>query len=282
MTFLYDLWSKQSAHSTPRDQLFVFDCDKTLITGDLGEASLRRALNQRWIISHEAWWRHLDLGEVATSNERAAWRRAYERDLNRDTHEVDHADTLGDELWRAYERLCEVDVYSAYIYAARFAYQRTPAEVHSLTRAALQGDQTTELRPVMERFVNQLQDLGGQVWVVSSSHIDVVRVIAEYYNIPMHHVIGIDFVRDSHNSGSSERLVRPVPIDTGKVDALFAHHAAQPALMVGDSFYDLPLMATAQQRFLIDHHTSADLTVAARALDAEIIDHELLERYTVH
>ena len=282
MTFLYDLWSKQSAHPTPRDQLFVFDCDKTLITGDLGEASLRRALNQRWVISHEAWWRHLDLAEISTSDERAAWRRAYERDLNRAAREVNQVDTLGDELWRAYELLCKIDVRSAYIYAARFAYQRTSAEVHMLTRAALQEDQMTELRPVMERFVNQLQDLGGLVWVVSSSHIDVVRVIAEYYNIPTHHVIGIDFLRDSHSSEMSECLIEPIPIDTGKVDALFTHRTDQPALMVGDSFYDLPLMATAQNRFLIDHHESAELTVAARALNAEIIDHQLLERYTVH
>ena len=163
MTFLYDLWSEQSAHSNPRGQLFVFDCDKTLITGDLGEASLRRAIRQRWVISHEAWWRHLDLADIATTSDRTAWRRTYERDFDRAARGDNQADTLGDELWRAYEQLCAIDAHSAYTYAARFAYRRTPAEVHALTRAALQEDQMTSLRPILEHFVNHLQNLGGQV-----------------------------------------------------------------------------------------------------------------------
>ena len=48
--------------------------------------------------------------------------------------------------------------------------------------------------------------------------------------------------------------------------------------MVGDSFYDLPLMATATHRFLIDHHQSNDVVRAALALDAIVIDHREVER----
>ena len=42
------------------NEAFVFDCDQTLIHGDIGEACFRYALEKRWIISHDAWWAHLE------------------------------------------------------------------------------------------------------------------------------------------------------------------------------------------------------------------------------
>jgi phosphoserine phosphatase len=281
---LYDLWHKVSSHQDPQGELFLFDCDKTLITGDIGEASFRRALRQRWTISHDAWWRHLDAAEIATADERAHWRRAYENEAKISDRIItdDQSDSLSDDLWRAYETLCELDVYLVYIYVARFAYQRTQDEISELTRAAFSEDSTTQVRDMMYDFVNHLQSRGGHIWVVSSSHIESVRVIAEHYHIPKSQVIGIDFIRHESTTHCSDHLVTPVPINTGKVDAFFARHLEQPALMMGDSFYDLPLMAAAQHRFLIDHHQSSDLSVAAKALGAELIDHAQIERYTLH
>jgi len=257
----------------------VFDCDKTLITGDIGEASLRRALKQRWVVSHDAWWRHLDEAEIATPDERKAWRRVYEREATaQERPAFDQVDSLSDELWRAYEDLCQQDITSAYVYAARFTYHRTQAEVTKLAHTALSEDSMVRLRPLMWQFVNQLQVQGGQVWVVSSSHIDVIRVIAQHYHISSNQLIGIDFMRQGPLNYSSENLIQPIPINTGKVTALFKYQEARPTLMVGDSFHDLPLMATATHRFLIDHHQSDDVIRAALALDAHVIDHHLVER----
>ena len=280
---LYDLWSKTSDYSHPHGQVFVFDCDKTLITGDIGDASLRSAIQHRWTISHDAWWRHFDVAEIATPHQRASWRKAYESSTqNSDMMGTKQTDSLSDELWTAYECLCAIDVHSAYVYAARFAYQRTSDEIAQLTRHAFSKDTTTHLRPFIFAFIDTLQKLGGQVWVVSSSQIDVIRVIGDYYNVPAPHIVGIDFMRDPSTLRLSENLIQPIPIDTGKVDAFFTYQLNQPALMVGDSFYDLPLMAAAQHRFLIDHHQSADLTLAAKSLGAEIIDHSLLEQHALH
>lgn len=269
-------WRQASGGEGAAGQVFAFDCDKTLISGDLGEASLRAALRARWVVSHDAWWRHLDVAEIGAPQERAEWRRAYERDASRGLDLSTGVDPLSDELWSAYEDLCTRDVTSAYIYAARLAYQRTSSELSHFASQALERDAETYERPLMRDFVSQLQSQGGEVWVVSSSQREIVSVVAARYHIPLDRVVGVDFTRDEQGR-STDLLVEPAPIKEDKVHALAHRTSKRPALMVGDSWYDLPLMSVARSAALIDHGRDPRLSEAAVDLGAAVIPHRSVE-----
>ena len=296
-----DLSSSEAARH-PEEPRFAFDCDQTLIRGDLGEATYRRALAHRWIISHDAWWRHLDVGEIGSAPERAAWRVAYERESQARSLSGGYAeglprvDTLSAELWSAYETLCRVDVRSGYIYAARSVYQRLDVEVATLALTALADDPAVEERSSMRSFVEHLAD-SGEVWVVSSSQAEIVRALARRYKISDARVVGIDFRCDAKGRYTDE-LIHPAPIDAAKVDAFKAaakdvseiaphdsvsdRSAPSPTargltLMVGDSRYDLPMMRYAACAILIDHKRSTELTRAAFELGATCIPYSSVD-----
>ena len=239
--------------------IFVFDCDQTLIHGDIGEATLRLALQRRWIHSHDAWWKHLDDAQIGSKQQRLQWRACYERDA-RERHngaEWPVTDLEGDELamslWHAYEQLCEVDVSSAYLFAARFAYQRSPVEIALLTLEAFERDPLVHPRPKIKSFIQELTTNGASIWIVSSSQIDVVRVIAAQYGIPAKQVIGIDFLRDPHTLCATDQLLHPAPIAALKIDALRVHTEQAVAMMAGDSRHDIPLMRLSKRGIFIDH-----------------------------
>lgn len=294
---LYEAWRTQTTRVSPEGARFAFDCDQTLIRGDIGEATYRLALSRRAIISHDAWWRHLEEGEIGSALERAAWRASYERashvemtesmaqstrseqSSEQSSDQSLELDPLSAELWEAYQRLCRVDVRSGYVYAARLVYQRTRSEVAALTADAFGRDPAVSERSLMREFVTTLQARSGEVWVVSSSQAEIVSVIARRYQIPIGRVVGIDFKRDAEGR-YTDQLCDPAPIDERKVDAL--HSALSDAsapleLMAGDSRYDLPMMRWAQVGILIDHGRSAELTQAAQSLGGVIVDAQLLD-----
>lgn len=266
-----DLWRRWCEHNRTElhhsEEIFAFDCDQTLINGDIGEATLRRAIAERWIVSHNAWWAHLSASSLNEGSVER-WRLSYERESS--AHVSSWSKSLTEELWEAYVRLCDEDVYSAYVFAARLAYQRSPDELSLLTQRALEEDPLVSLRPVMADFVSRLEE-HGEVWVVSSSHVDIVRVIAAHYKLSMEKVVGIDFERDSHSHRYIDSLITPAPIGPEKIDALRLHTSLIPRLMVGDSRHDLPLMKHAQSSIFIDHHHSSDLSDSASAVGALVI-----------
>lgn len=276
MTDLFQTWmehspSIQKTIDESPEALFVFDCDQTLINGDIGEAVFRRAINQRWFISHDAFWLHLIEGEFLEKQVNH-WRKCYEQEsqeLTRYTH------TLSDELWAAYLELCHRDVFSAYVLAARLSYQRTPVELALFTQETLAADDKVCIRPRMMTFVERLQTI-GKVWVVSSSHIDIVRVIAYHYNIPSTQVVGLDFTRIIETSCYSDQLITPAPIGVDKVSAFKQHHQIRPVLMSGDSKHDFPMMNHAHHGLFIDHHRDQELKDQALAISALSISATLL------
>lgn len=255
MINLFDLWQKETQLNLSQSDVMVFDCDQTLINGDIGEACLRLALSERWVISHDAWWAHfIDAGFPLT--EVKAWRNAYEQESDHESHT-----SLAETLWLAYQQLCELDVHSAYVYAARLVYQHQPAEVIALVERALNSDSTVSFRPTMSAFVQEIQKQ-AKVWVVSSSQASLVRVIADYYQIPNQQVIGIDFTLDSQQA-FTDQLILPAPIGAQKVDALQLFCSKIPLMMAGDSKHDLPLMKYSKSGLFIDHHRSQELTEMA-------------------
>ena len=253
------------------DEAFVFDCDQTLIHGDIGEACYKYSLEKRWIVSHDAWWKHL-LEADFKQQEVLSWRKAYEAEYF--IPQSPNSPNLSQELWEAYEHLCLIDVHSAYTYAARVAYQRHPVELALMTEYALQSDQSVRFRPLMQELTEDLQKL-AKVWIVSSSHAAIVRVIAHHYQIPSQQVIGIDFRLDERQLYTDE-LITPSPVDSKKIDAFKTLYPSQPYLMVGDSKYDLPMMGYAKSALFINHNKSEHLTQKTQELNALIIDAHLL------
>lgn len=278
---LLDRWAsvEGGAQLQPAGGIFAFDCDKTLIDGDIGEATLRLALRRRWVISHEAWWKHLDDAELGSPRERSEWRTWYERG-DQETSSKTKEDGLAQVLWSAYEELCEKDIHSAYVYAARLAYGRSPVEVALLAQEALEIDPLVQIRPIIKDLVNKIRHLGGDAWVVSSSQVDIVRVIASHYGITSKNVIGIDFDRDPRSLVSGDQLSEPAPIGPLKVDALRAQTQAPIRMMAGDSRHDLYLMAEATRGLFIDHGSDEELQREASSLGALIVSSKSLSGFS--
>lgn len=284
MTELFQRWLThfKTKHEQPKleldlkgDEAFVFDCDQTLIHGDIGEACFRYVLENRWVISHDAWWAHLIEADFNNQDVKS-WRQAYEREASPNTFSSDSSlsSSLSQELWEAYENLCSIDVNSAYIYAARIAYQRHPVELALMTEYALQNDKRVSFRPAIKALIRDIQNL-AHVWVVSSSHISIVRVIAHHYQIPSQHIIGIDFELNQQQL-YTDRVITPTPIGSQKIDAFMLLNQSQPILMAGDSVHDIPMMKYAKSAIFIDHHKSDRLTQQAEELKALVLNSESL------
>ncbi|MBM4344839.1 MAG: haloacid dehalogenase-like hydrolase [Deltaproteobacteria bacterium] len=86
-------------------------------------------------------------------------------------------------------------------------------------------------------------DRGVQVWVVSASPLAVVQWAVAAHGLRATGILGIE-VRDG-------AAVEPAPVGWGKVAAWQARGLPQPAVALGDSTWDGPLLAMASQGFLL-------------------------------
>jgi phosphoserine phosphatase len=233
--------------------LAVFDCDGTVIQGDMGEAMFYRQIEQFHFRRSPAlvWRDHPRREEIGRLYGELASLSAAERTAS--SAFGPFAEIL---LSRYFDQIASGEVVKACADIVRLFTGYTPEEVRGLARATFDAEFSSPVgtrrlggRDLSRgaRFIRESVDLIGalrerrfDIWVVSGSNKWSVEPVFRRFGIPEDRIIGIDLeVRDGL---LSDRPEVPVPIRAGKVDALRRRTPIVPLLAASDSKNDIPLL----------------------------------------
>ena len=104
-------------------------------------------------------------------------------------------------------------------------------------------------RPAMVELIKGLRGAGYDVWLVSASNAWVIEASAPFVGAEREHVLGM---RVEVEAGVlTDRLVRPLTCNQGKVDAIVQRLGRTPDLAVGDSLGDLEMLASAKAGLVV-------------------------------
>ena len=231
----------------------VFDCDGTVVHGDMGEAMFYRQIEHFHFRRSPAlvWPDHPRRGELGSLYEELAALVPAERAGSPAYPRF--AEIL---LSRYFDQIASGAVVKACADIVRLFAGYTPAEVHELADATFEDelsspigvrqlggrDLTRGARFIREsvELIGALTELKFDIWVVTGSNKWSVVPVFRRFGIPPDRIIGIDLeVRDGL---LTDRAEEPVPIRTGKIDALRRHTDLIPLLVASDSKNDIPLL----------------------------------------
>ena len=250
---VHRLLKESRAGDTGVRPLAVFDCDGTVIKGDIGESVFFRQIEEFFFrVSPAELW--TDYPERAHLDE--VYRElAATAPSARRTHPLfnDFAEHL---LSWYYDQLAADAVHKGCADIVRLFAGFTVAEVQAFSRDTLQrelrapmGEKTLGRRKVHSgaRFLSEAHDLiqllqknGFDIWAVSGSSKWSVEPVFTAFGIPEAQVIGISLV---HTNGTlSDIPIEPIPIRAEKIGALQALEQRIPLLVASDSRNDIPLL----------------------------------------
>ena len=244
-----------TSHSRPdgTPSLAVFDCDGTVIRGDIGEAMFYRQIERfHFRRSPADVWRDHPRRErlgalYATLDALAPGARAahpafdefaamlldwYFGGIAAGRVTESCADIVrlfaghrADEV-RAIAQATFDDELSAPISSRRLGGRDVPRGARYL------GESVELLRALASR--------GFDVWAISGSNRWSVEPVFARLGVPRERVIGIELAESS--GVLTDTPLQPIPIREGKVGALRAQTAARPLLVASDSKNDIPLL----------------------------------------
>lgn len=203
-----------------RPTLAVFDCDGTLWSGDAGEGFFD--------------W---ELKRGVVSDETARWMRGRYADYK--AGKVSEDDMCG-EMVTMHKGLLE-------------------DEVLQLADTFFREQFVSRIFPEMRRLVGELQDLGCDVWAVSSTNEWVIRVAMRHFAIPENKVLAASV--EIANGIITDRLVR-VPSGIGKPRAILDVIGRPPDAAFGNSRWDVEMLRSA--RYPVAVNPNPDLEQLAR------------------
>ena len=231
----------------------VFDCDGTVIHGDMGEAMFYRQIEHFHFRRSPAviWPDHPRRDEIGSLYGELAALRPEER-AESPAFAI-FAEIL---ISRYFDQIASGAVVKACADIVRLFAGYTPDEARTLARATFQAEFSSPMGPRRlggrdlsrgARYIRESVDLIGalterqfDIWVVSGSNKWSVEPVFTRFGIPLDRIIGIDLeVRDGL---LTERAEVPVPIRGGKIDALRRRTSGVPLLVVSDSKNDIPLL----------------------------------------
>ena len=191
-------------------RIAVFDCDGTLWGGDAGSSFM--------------WWT-MDNGVL--SAEKTAWlRERYDLYKQGAVSEVQICGEM-------------VQVY------AGIPVQRMQEAAAVFFRECIEPHIFSEMRDL----VGRLQQLGTDVWAVSSTNDWVIEEGVTRFGIAPDHVLSARVA--DHNGIVSQELV-DVPTDEGKVAALARVGISAPDAVFGNSVHDAVMLAIARRAFPVN------------------------------
>ena len=289
---LQDFLKKHLNHASgPR--VAVFDCDGTMIKGDIGEAMLYHQIEHFHFRRSPAnvWEDHPERGTLDALFQHLARLSAEER----------RKDSAFEQFAKAvlswyFGQIADGKVEKACTDIVRLFTGYTLPEVREIAEATFRSESTAPLaertlggytRPRGIRYIAEtldvfraLQHSGFSLWVVSGSNQWSVESVFRRLALPLDHVIGIDL--EVHNGLLTAAAVEPVPIHKKKIEALRARETAEPLLIASDSRLDLPLLQySADIKLFINSRrkTSAEffeLTGVARDDRWVVVEHPTL------
>ena len=205
----------------------AFDCDNTLIDGDISNATLVMRVGPASVA--KAYRQYEELWESGRNIEACGYLAGLMGGMT-----FAEASALGrDALAKA---------------------EAQPRCMRHLPTGQGQGqiemEQGIRIRKPMVSLVAYLQAAGWEVYVVSASAQPVVEAVAARYGVLADHVLG---VRTALQNGRlTGEVLAPVTWRKGKVDALRTRTGRRPALALGDAWTDFEMLIDAEAAIIID------------------------------
>jgi phosphoserine phosphatase len=250
---LQRFFQEHSDHADRSDRLAVFDCDGTVIRGDIGEAMLAHQVEHFLfkVSPADVWQDHPDRPRLDRLYQSLARASARERTTHPDFGEffsLIFGWYFGQIDEGKIEKAC-VDIVRLFTgftpdevrqvaddsFATQFSSpcSETPFGNHGIARGARYIQESRQM-------IEELQHRGYEIWAVSGSNIWSVEPVFRQLGIPPARVIGIEL--DTESGLLVPRGIEPVPIREKKVDALQSRTNTRPLLVASDSRNDIPLL----------------------------------------
>ncbi len=231
----------------------VFDCDGTVIQGDIGEAMFYRQIEHFHFRRSPAsiWADHPLRGEIGALYDELAPLPPPERILAPSF--IRFASIL---LSWYFDQIAAGAVTKACADIVRLFAGFTPAEVRVLALETFEEEFSSPFGtrrlggrdlPRGARYIRESVDLLGaltalefEIWAVSGSNAWSVEPVFRRFGIPPERVIGIEL--EVRGGILAETTAGPVPIRAGKIDAMRARGVRTPVIVASDSKNDIPLL----------------------------------------
>lgn len=261
---LHDFLKQYETAKPPQAPIAVFDCDGTVIKGDIGEAMFYRQVENFLLLVNPAniWIDHPKRQELDTLYTAVASLTPDKRLADRrfislaETLLEWYFDQLSDgktekacsDIVRLFAKYSEEEI-------SRFAQETINKELAAPLGTKRIGKHSipTGIRYIEESLslLRRLQQLGFEIWAVSGSNVWGVRAVFERLGIPRSRIIGIEL--QSAKGVFTPKVQTPVPVLEGKTTTLRRFIQQAPTIVVSDSIYDLPLFSYASHvRVLIN------------------------------
>ena len=263
---------KYTIHSSPNPPIAVFDCDGTVIMGDIGEAMFfHQVENFLFHVSPADVWLDYPKREELKNQYESLTVLPPDKRVH-DRRFISFAERV---LSWYFDQLAEGKIEKACADIVRLFAGYTPQEVRRIAERTLQDELTS---PFAERFIGgrrlakgiryiqesldllrQLREHGFEIWAVSGSNQWSVEAVFSRIGVTSDCVLGIDLFETNEHLLSDVKA--PVPVLEGKVEILRKHLGRPPLIVVSDSFFDVPLF-----------QYSAGLKVLVNSSDVPSID----------
>lgn len=239
-------------HRSARPPIAVFDCDGTVISGDIGEAMLYHQIEQFWfkVSPADVWTDHPERAGLDRRFRLLAGMDAGDRREHPEF--ATFADTILD--WY-FGQINDGKVIKSCADIVRLFSGHTEAEVRNFARWTFQTEHARPRGrrllgkrhvPGGVRFLTEVVDLlkaaqagGMEIWANSGSSRWSVEPVFEALGVPAERVIGIEM--ESAGGTVTPAEILPIPIREGKVDAMTVRRMPMPVLVASDSRNDIPL-----------------------------------------
>jgi phosphoserine phosphatase len=258
---LFDLKSFLARHPPSERPAAIFDCDGTIITGDIGEAMFYFQVEHfLFRVSPALVWPDFPKREELHNLYESLALLPREKQA-RDRRFLRFAEMLFswyfDHLTEgATEKACSdiVRLLAGFSLSEvrQIAEKTLVLELSSPLTSRIIGRQTLPkgIRYIEDtlELLKTLQQSSFDIWVISGSCQWSVEAVVRSLGIPQENVVGIDLV-EIHDELTAT-VKTPVPALQGKVEAYQRRSEKRPAIVVGDSIYDIPIF-----------HHSSDLKI---------------------
>jgi phosphoserine phosphatase len=239
-------FDRHGNHGPSRAPVAAFDCDGTVISGDIGEAMLYRQVEEFWfrVSPADVWTDHPGRGEL---DRRFSLLAALPGDERRQHPEV--ASFAGTILDWYFGQINDGKVVKSCTDIVRLFTGFREDDVREFARLTFE---TERARPRGRRLLGQRHVPGGvrflreavdllkeaqargmEIWANSGSSRWSVEPVFEALGVAPGRVIGIEM--ESAGGMITPREVLPIPIREGKVDAMKGRNIPMPVLVASDS-----------------------------------------------
>lgn len=250
--------ARHTRHTDGQSPVAIFDCDGTMIRGDIGEAMFHRQIERFWFrVSPASVWpdhprrREIDdLYEALRAMPEASRPQSREFSAFADILLSWYVDQIRDGL---VAKAC-TDIVRLFAGFSRQEVRELAREVWEtelslpLEKRQLGGSRVPTgiryLRPALV-LLRELQQRGFDIWIISGSNCWSVEAVFAPLGVPPNRVIGIDLQERSGLLSAQEE--QPVPIQQQKVAAFRLRSPVAPLLVASDSKNDIPLFLDARE-----------------------------------